>query len=339
MSRLRAGVVIACVLAPMAAHAQPRNEKSGEKADAKALMASGLKLFTAKDYLGALAVFQEAYAKYPSAKILLNIATTQKALDRSADAANSYQRYLDSADADAVRKAEVQKVLAELDATLGILNIKVTPDEAELQIGTNEWRPASELHRVRVVAGPTVVRARLEKHKLGEQTVALAAGGSASVSLTLAAIPDSAPSTVGPTVVRGEAPVAVDQPLTRFGAIATANIDVAHKGAAAVVGLTVELVPHLEAELAALLGPTSGAYAGARVTLLGGKLHPLITAGVPLFVSSGARVSIRGAVGVEIELARRIALVVEAGVEHVFNPEMDVVATVFVPAIGLAARF
>lgn len=325
--RALAAVVL---LVPALAHAEEK------KADAKALMASGLKLYNAKDYLGALAVFQDAYAKYPSAKILLNIATTQVALDRKADAANSYQRYLDSADAE--RKADVEKVLADLDKALGVLRVQVSPDDAELQLGDGEWRPAKELHVVRVAPGELTVRARLEHHKLGEQTVALTAGGTASVQLTLVAVADPTPvATVTRTV---EVPVLpADKPLTRFGAIATANIDPVHKGGAAVVGLTVELVPHVEAELAALIGPTSGAYAGARVLLLDGRVHPLLAAGVPLFISSGARLSIRGAAGVEAALARRISLIAELGVEHVFNAEMDRYATMFVPALGLAARF
>lgn len=324
--RALAAVVL---LIPALAHAEEK------KADAKALMASGLKLYNAKDYLGALAVFQDAYAKYPSAKILLNIATTQVALDRKADAANSYQRYLDSADAD--RKPDVEKVLADLDKAVGVLRVDVSPDDAELQLDDGEWRPAKEMHVVRVQPGDIVVRARLEHHKLGEQKVALTAGGTAQVKLTLVATADPVPVTQTRIV---EVPVErTEKPLTRFGAIATANIDPVHKGGAAVVGLTVEIIPHLEAELAALLGPTSGAYAGARVLLLDGRVHPLITAGVPLFISSGARVSLRGAAGIEAALARRISVVAELGVEHVFNAEMDRYATLFVPALGLATRF
>ena len=85
--------------------AQP--QQPAGKVDAKALMQSGLKLFEAKDYLGALAVFNDAYKRLPSAKILLNIGTTEVLLERKADAANSYQRYLDSPDADPAKKPDV----------------------------------------------------------------------------------------------------------------------------------------------------------------------------------------------------------------------------------------
>ena len=89
-----------------------------DKLDAKALMQSGLKLYAARDFLGALAVFKTAYTRFASAKILLNIGTTLTKLDRKAEAANVYQRYLDSPDADPAKRNEVKKVLAELDAAV-----------------------------------------------------------------------------------------------------------------------------------------------------------------------------------------------------------------------------
>ena len=64
------------------AHAQ--NPPQEGRVDAKALMQSGVRLFEAKDYLGALAVFKDAYSRFQSAKILLNIATTLTLLERKA---------------------------------------------------------------------------------------------------------------------------------------------------------------------------------------------------------------------------------------------------------------
>src|SRR3982751_3609876 len=93
-----------------AAHAQP----STDRTDAKALVQSGVKLLDAKDYLGALAIFKDAYARFPSAKILLNIGTTYKLPGREPDAANAYQRYLDSKDTDPKRADEVHRALADL---------------------------------------------------------------------------------------------------------------------------------------------------------------------------------------------------------------------------------
>src|SRR6188472_1581404 len=97
--------VLVLVLAPVLASAQPANV--GDRGDAKALVQTGVRLLDAKDYLGALATFKEAYSRYPSAKILLNIGTTLRLLGRDAEAANTYQRYLESKDADTARSIEV----------------------------------------------------------------------------------------------------------------------------------------------------------------------------------------------------------------------------------------
>jgi tetratricopeptide (TPR) repeat protein len=61
---------------------------------AQALMIEGVKQLQAKSYEQALANFLEAYAKFPSPKILLNIGSTLRDMGRLADAANTYQRYL-----------------------------------------------------------------------------------------------------------------------------------------------------------------------------------------------------------------------------------------------------
>src|ERR1700704_4809066 len=95
--------VLAILLVANVAAAQP----TGGKGDAKSLMQTGAHLLEAKDYIGALAAFKAGYAQFPSAKFLLNMGTTQKLLDRKADAANSYQRYLDSADTDPAKHDEV----------------------------------------------------------------------------------------------------------------------------------------------------------------------------------------------------------------------------------------
>ncbi len=338
---MRRAVVLACVLSSQVAVAQPE-QPGADKTDAKALLQSGLKLFTAKDYLGALAVFRDAYARFPSAKILLNIATTLSRLDRKADAANAYQRYLDAADHDPAKSPEVAKVLAELDRAIGTLELAITPADAEVRIGDGEWVPGATARLYRVTKGEVVVRARRDSFTPGERAVRVGAGEKLAVELALVAIPvtpvpggDGGETTDPTSITKPAEPAA---PRARFGAFALALVDIPNRGAAARIGLTADLTGRLQAQAAALLGATPGGYLGVSFAFLDGDLRPLVSAGLPIFVSDGPRVGVRGAAGIEYVLGRHLSLIAEVGVEHVVNPEMNVVATTFIPAIGAAGR-
>lgn len=330
---------IAIVLVTGDVHAQPA---SGDKTDAKTLLASGLKLFAAKDYLGALVVFRDAYERFPSGRILLNIGTTLVKLDRKAEAANAYQGYLDATDIDAAKKPAVAKVLAELDREVGLLEVTVEPGDAEVQIGEADapWLAAAAARAYRVGAGAVTVRARRAGHVPGEQQVTVAAGARKVVAVALAVEPVTPPPTTAAPVetgVRVVAPAA--EARSRLGVLALAHVDVANQGGAARLGVTFDLTSRLQAQGAALLGPSSGAYLGATFAVLPGRVRPLLAAGVPLFISDGARVAIRGAGGVELVINRHLAVIAELGVEHVFNPETDVAsATLLIPAIGASGR-
>jgi hypothetical protein len=329
---------LASLTAATSVLAQPAPPVEGDKGDAKALLQSGLKLFAAKDYLGALSVFETAYARFPSGKILLNIGTTLRKLDRRAEAANAYQRYLDADDGDPAKRPEVSKVLAELDADLGILEITVTPADAELQVGVGRWTPAAQLAKVRVDAGDVVVRARKPGYVATEQSVSLGAGTRRSVALALAAEPEVTTSGGGTGVEGGVQATLEPEARSRLGAFGVAHIDPANQGMAVLVGLTADTVSRLQVQVAAVLGPSYGMYAGATFAFLDGRVRPIIAAGVPVFFSDGARLSLRAAAGVELALNRHFALIAELGVEYAVNPEPSITPTLFIPALGATAR-
>lgn len=354
-------VVLACALgassafaAPAKRPAKPRATPDGspaqpsasppatvDKQDAKSLMQSGLKLFAAKDFLGALAVFKTAYSRFPSAKILLNIGTTLTKLDRKAEAANVYQRYLDSQDADPAKRGEVKKVLAELDAAVATLELSITPADSEVQFNDDEWIAATGETRHRVAAGPVTVRVRHAEFTPGEKTVQAAAGASLPITIALAEIPPPppAPAPAFPVDSGLRTGVVIEPPRSRTAVMALAHVDITNRGGAGVVGVSVDVTDRLQAQIAAILGPSYGGYAGLSVAVLDGKLRPIVAAGVPIFISNGARIAIRGAGGVELALNRHLAVIAELGVEHVFNPEADIKHTTsFIPALGAAGR-
>lgn len=323
------------------ARAQPG--PSADKTDAKALMQSGIRLLEAKDYLGALAVFKDAYARFPSAKILLNIGTTLVLLDRKVDAANAYQKYLDSPDSDPAKANDVKAALADLDKSTGRLEITVTPGDAEVQINDGEWTPAAAVKLWRLPAGQFTVRARKDTFQQEAKSASLITGEKAAIVIDLAALPEDKAVVVGPAGPTEPDPgigVTVASPVSRsaLAGVAVAHLDIAHPGGAVLVGLTYDISSPLQVQAAAILGRHYGAYAGARFAFLDGTVRPFLAAGVPLFFSNGARVGLRGAGGAELEVTPRFSLIAELGVERMLNPEDDKLETAFIPAVGISGR-
>jgi len=345
-SRWNVAVIVMMTLAG-SAEAQPQPTPAPPKpgSDAKSLMQSGVRLFEAKDYLGALAVFKDAYARFPSAKILLNIGTTLTALDRKAEAANAYQKYLDSADADPAKKPDVAKVLADLDKVVGQLQITVTPADAEVQINDGEYVPAAAAKLVRIADGAYRVRVRKDKFQPEAKSAQIAAGQRIPVAFVMTAIPEPIGGSgggggIGGSTGGGGGISAFGEPAkrSRIGATAVAHLDIPRGGGAALIGITADVIPHLEVQGAAILGPNYGGYAGACGVILEGTYQPYVALGMPFFFSDGARFAVRGAGGLELQINRRVALIAELGVEYVLNPENDIYGAHFIPALGATGR-
>lgn len=305
----------------------PPPEDTG-KQDARSLMASGVSLLQAKDYRAALAIFKEGYQRYPSAKFLLNIGTTLKALGRNAEAANAYQRYLDAPDTDATRQREITDLLGTLDATVGKLAIAITPVDAEVMVGDSDWMTPAEARFFRVDPGEVEVRGRCPGYLGKTVEVTARLGTSVDVSLAL----EEKKADVGEVIVRDAGP-------GRWSAIAHVHVDAKLRGAAAVVGAGVLLADRVHVTASALLGATPGAMPAATVHLLRGRLRPYVTLALPVFFSSGARVSARAAVGAMLRVGRRLEFVLEAAGERALNPEGDIDDWAVVPAAGTHVRF
>ncbi|MEO8550159.1 MAG: PEGA domain-containing protein [Kofleriaceae bacterium] len=327
----RALVLVACIAT--AAHADD------SKVDAQSLMQSGVKLLEAKDYLGALAVFKTAYERFPGTRILLNIGTTLKYLNRDADAANAYQRYIAANDADAKRRTELGKLVDKIDKTVGRYELTASPSGAVITIDDEDWLDVVHAKVWRVTPGRHSISVKADGYEPKTRSVEVKAGESIALEINLTAIPKPVARIItvsGPD--NGIVARAPEGPRSRFGALVFGHFDIPH-GGAAVVGLTADATDRIELRAAAILGPKVGGYAGATFSFLTGAYRPFVTAGVPVFASSGARYGIRAAGGLEWNVNRHFALVVEAGVEHEFNPEMGASkATLFVPAAGVLGR-
>jgi hypothetical protein len=354
MPRLHRALVLTSLLVASRAFAQPQPQPPQQqpadpsKMDAKALMTTGVRLLEAKDYLGALALFREAYVRFPSAKILLNIGTTLKLLDRKAEAANTYQHYLDSQDADPNRAKQVIGELAELDKSVGVVEVIVRPADAEVSFG-DEWIPAARAKQWRVPPGAIKIGARKQGYLNAEQTSTVAAGAKTSITVALAEVPKQPVSTISDDLI---AQVEPEKPRSRIGAIAMLHVSVVPKlGSAALVGATVDLTPQLGIDAAVLLGPglvsdgmatrpppSFGGYLGGNFAFLPGAFRPRAGAGMTIFSSDGARLQVRAAAGLEWVATRNISLLVEVGAEVALNPEDDIRELAIVPALAVAGR-
>ncbi len=312
------------------------------KGDAKELMQLGVKLVKSQDYLGALAVFKDAYARFPSAKILLNIGTTLKLLNRNADAVNTYQRYLDSSDNDPTKLAEVQSEIDRLDKDLAKLAI-TAPAEAELQVSDGEWISAAVGRLYRITPGVFAVHARRVGYKPFEIKGQVSVGQTAAVAVVLEPNPEPVAKQI---IVNVPLAPTHEEPRSRIAALAMGHFDV-NGGGAAFVGGAFDITDRIQANAAGIIGSNLGGFVGGSFAILTGTLRPMVSAGFPIFINAGARIGVRGAVGLEIVANRHFALVVELGVEHNFNPQSSVEfggmlrkidATSFIPALGVTAR-
>ena len=168
---------------------------------AQALMTEGVKQLQARSFDQALANFLEAYAKFPSPKILLNIASTLRDMGRLADAANTYQRYLTDPATGSERIAEVKELLLKLDDQLTILTVRVMPHGSDISIDGGPFIPVGSSLVTRVRSGLHLVRIRKTDHG-DELTVNGFEGENKDVTMTVPAV--AAPAAAAPAVAASD---------------------------------------------------------------------------------------------------------------------------------------
>jgi hypothetical protein len=225
-------------------------------------------------------------------------------------------------------KPEIEKALADIDKKVGLLELTITPPDAEFQINDGEW--VKGVKRYRVAAGRLTINVKRDGYTPQAKPAQVAAGEKSSIPIKLDVIP---PKTI--VEFRDKQP---EGPRSRVGASAMEHLDIPHKGAATRVVVTFDILDRLSVQGGALLGPNYGGYVGATFSVLTGDFRPIIAVGMPIFFSEGARYAMRGAGGIELQINRHLALTAELGVEYLVNPEMDIKETVFIPAIGATGR-
>lgn len=356
MSRVRAALAAALPALVLALAAPPaRADDDTARNEARALLQGGNKLLEQGDRAGALALFESAYARFPSPLILINIGTTLRDLDRPAEAANAYARFIAAPGEYTDRLPRIKKLLAELDRGVAQIVIESEPPDAEIAFGDSEtYVRISTLPKWRVPHGTaTRVRARRTGYQPRETTVSPKKGALTVLQFRMEALPPEpvAVATPTPTPFAGDGGPDGGTDLAartsagggaRFGVTGRALIDGRGRGAAGSAGALVRVHRRVELVGAAIFARpgelTLGAYAGAHVELLDGTWRPRVVAGVPVMFDDGPRVSGRAALGLGWYALPRFAIVLEVGGEYGFNPAGDIDTWQLTPTLGAEAH-
>lgn len=321
----------------------------------QALVLEGLRQRDDRAFEQALANFLDAYARFPSPRILLHVAATLRDMGRLADAANTYQRYLAAPDNDAGRAREAKDLLAALDEQLTVLDLRVAPRGAALSIDGGPFVAVGGALRTRVRPGLHLVRIRS-----GAQQDELLINGFEGERKELAAtLPGAAATTNAPDVANGwlitgaqyglEGPRAVydrdgravpallphdevehSEPAPRAteraigsGVVAVARIDGKGRGFAGGFGLALSRGT-LETEIMVLVSSQLGGYLGVRYRPWLGALRPYAAVGVPGFVYDHEELQADDTTMTNARLS--VGARVAAGLEVVINHHLSVQA-------------
>jgi hypothetical protein len=127
--------ITSIVLLALVAQSIPPAANPEGKAKAQFLLKEGANLYEKGDLAAAYEKFDQAYAEYPSPKLLFNIGQTTRGIGRLADAMNAFERFLDEdPDAPAVMRTEAKNSVAELQPKLGRLQIVCDTPGAEINV-------------------------------------------------------------------------------------------------------------------------------------------------------------------------------------------------------------
>ena len=184
----QAGEPGAAVELPATAEAPATADAPAHTAEerALALKEKGDTLFRARNYVDALATYEEAYAASPNPRVLYNKGRALQALGRFGDAYIAIKRF--ESEAPEALRAQVgglSKLLEDLRQRVTTITVAVNVPGAQIKLGDKVLgsSPLSEPHLVN--AGPAKLQVIKDGYFTVEREVSLQGGGSASFDVTL----------------------------------------------------------------------------------------------------------------------------------------------------------
>jgi hypothetical protein len=190
-SALVLGVATALALAGAARSVAAAPAPAGNKAEARRHFQVGVSEAQAGAYREAVIEFTRAYELSPNFAVLYNLGMAEAALGDAAAAITTFERYLaeGSKAVPADRRAKVTGEMKSLATRTGSILPHVTPEGAKLTLDGAAVERAPTGQGLRVNVGVHKLAATADGHLPAEQSVTVASGDVANVTLSLAAIP------------------------------------------------------------------------------------------------------------------------------------------------------
>jgi hypothetical protein len=320
--------------ASVSAVSPPASTNATEQAEARGLFRKGVAELDAGRYAEALAYFQRAYARWDSPKILLNIATTLRALGENAEAASAYARYLESEEPGSSRREEVERALTEVGAELGRIVWSSHVEVARLWLDEQE---TTALARRELWVEPGDHLLVVERPDGSRQTRRITVGAAEVENIDWAEPLPVAKPVTPPAKARVAKPVASPSrsSASKLRALARADFDLVSGGAVGAGGIAFEPHEWLRVTGGALIGMQKGAWVGLESAPIRGRLQPVLGASAPMFFVDTMYPGVSGELGLRFAATARVALVARAAIVHFPSVPRDYSKTLLVPSAGL----
>ncbi|MBN1771497.1 MAG: PEGA domain-containing protein [Deltaproteobacteria bacterium] len=194
-------VGLAALLGVLAGAAAPRGaaaQTTDSELEARRLFEEGVGALEREDYATALVAFQRARELSSRPILVYNIGMCQRALLRFPEAIDSFRQFLVEAGRDASdeQRRQVVELIAEMEANLSQISVRVNIDGALLFLDGQQVGSTPLVQPLRVGAGSHVLEARRQGYRDARVPFDVMAGESTQVQLVLEALPVTAP--VGP---------------------------------------------------------------------------------------------------------------------------------------------
>lgn len=333
---------------------------------ARLIFDSGVKSLRSGAFNDALPQFERAYALWQNPKILANIATTLRQLNRLPEAANAYASFLTTAALTSTSSdnsddliEQTKSSLLALDQQLSILVIELFDPNDSVSIDASVipfnhspshsasfgWLACDSTARLRLRLAPGhhhISLANPSKPPLSfdillspgiSQNLEFPAPSSA-VSLAPSAPPKPVPaassySAIPPVVPR----------VSRIGVELRTDIDSRFRGAVLALGPSLGLAPQTRLHTSAIVGKHRGFEFGLNYSFTKAVLRPKISVGIPVFFLDRVTPGVQAAVGAQAQLGSRLSAFVQVGGTAFIKPSETYESSAWLFSSGMEARF